>query len=332
MPNKDETKNIIKMKNFAGSNELISLLGFGCWGIGKAMWIGADDNESRRALLKAVDEGINFFDTALVYGNGHSEKLVGEVDKDCGRQLFIASKIPSKKREWPASSTSTLEESFPKKHIIKSTEESLNNLKRDHIDLMQFHVWNDKWAGNDEWKEAVEKLKKDGKVRFWGISMNDNQPLNGIEAGKTGLIDSFQVIFNIFEQKPAERLFPFCLENNISIIARVPFDEGALTGNVDPSTEFPVGDFRNDYFRGKRKVDVKLRTDEIWNDVESEANSLAEAALRFIISFDAVTSVIPGMRKEKNLLANIASVKKGKLSAKLLEELKVHRWDKNFYE
>ncbi len=320
------------MKNFARSNEQISLLGFGCWGIGKSMWIGADDNESTKALLKAVDEGINFFDTALVYGNGHSEKLVGEAEKKCGKKLFIASKIPSKKNEWPASNSSKLEDSFPKNHIIKKTEESLRNLKRDYIDLMQFHVWNDKWASNDEWKEAVEKLKKDGKVRFWGISMNDNQPLNGIEAGKTGLIDCFQVIFNIFEQKPAERLFPFCLENNISILARVPFDEGALTGNVDPSTEFPVGDFRNDYFQGKRKVEVKLRVDEIWKDVKSETESLAEAALRFIISFDAVTSVIPGMRKEKNLLANIASVKKGKLSPKLLEEIKVHKWDKNFYE
>ncbi len=197
---------------------------------------------------------------------------------------------------------------------------------------MQFHVWNDKWAGIDEWKEAVKKLKDQGKVRFWGISINDYQPNNAIEAGKTGLIDSFQVIFNIFDQKPADRLLPFCKENGIAVIARVPFDEGALTGNVDPSTEFPVGDFRNDYFRGKRKVEVKLRVDKIWNDVKEETDSLAEAALRFIISFDAVTSVIPGMRKEKNLMANIASEQKGRLSPKLLEELKVHRWEKNYYE
>ena len=322
----------METRNFAKSEDRISRLGFGCWGIGKAMWIGADDTESKRALHLAVEEGINFFDTALVYGNGHSEKLVGEIERECGKKLFIASKIPSMKNEWPAARNSTLEESYPANHIIKMTENSLKNLKRDYVDLMQFHVWNDRWANSDDWKEAVQKLKAEGKVKYWGISINDHQPTNGIEAGKTGLIDSFQVIFNIFDQKPADRLFPFCKENNIAVIARVPFDEGALTGNVDPSTEFPVGDFRNDYFRGKRKVDVKLRVDEIWKDVSGETDSLAEAALRFIISFDAVTSVIPGMRKEKNLRANISSENKGKLSRKLLEELKVHRWEKNFYE
>ncbi len=322
----------METRKFGKSNEHISALGFGCWGIGKAMWIGADDNESEKILLKAVEQGINFFDTALVYGNGHSEHLVGETEKQCGQKLFIASKIPSKKFEWPASDNSSIKESFPKDYIIKKTEESLRNLKRDYVDLMQFHVWSDKWAQNDEWKEAILKLKEQGKVRFWGISMNDHQPANGIETGKTGLIDSFQVIFNLFDQRPTEKLFPFCAENNISIIARVPFDEGALTGNIDPSTQFPVGDFRNDYFKDKRKIEVKLRADKIWNDVKGETSSLAEAALRYIISFDAVTAVIPGMRKEKNLNANIASVKKGKLPRKLIEELKVHRWDKNFYE
>ena len=322
----------MNMKKFGNSNETVSLLGLGCWGIGKAQWIGADDKESKRVLHKAIEQGINLFDTALVYGNGHSESLIGEVEKESGKKLFIASKIPSMKYEWPAENNSTLKESFPKSHIIKKTEESLRNLKRDYIDLMQFHVWNDKWTGNDEWKEAIEKLKNDGKVLFWGISMNDHQPVNGIEAGKTGLIDSFQVIFNIFEQRPMDRLFPFCKENEISIIARVPFDEGALTGNIEPSTQFPVGDFRNEYFKDKRKIDVKLRVDKIWNDVKPETSSMAEAALRFIISHDAVTSVIPGVRKEKNLMANIASIKKGKLSPKLLDELKVHKWDKNFYE
>lgn len=320
------------MKNFANSNDKVSQLGYGCWGIGKAMWGGADDQESKRSLLRAIDEGINFFDTALVYGRGHSEKLVGEAERESGKKLFIASKIPSKKNEWPASDYSEFKDSFPKKHIIEKTEESLKNLKRDYVDLMQFHVWNDKWAKEDEWKEAVEKLKKDGKVRFWGISINDHQPENGIEAGKTGLIDSYQVIFNIFEQKPVVKLLPFAKANNISIIARVPFDEGALTGNVEPSTEFPVGDFRSEYFRGKRKMDVKLRVDEIWKDVKEETDSLAEAALRFIISHEAVTSVIPGMRKEKNLVANIKSISKGVLSPRLIEELKVHKWDKNFYE
>jgi aryl-alcohol dehydrogenase-like predicted oxidoreductase len=322
----------MKMKNFSGSDEQISLLGFGCWGIGKSDWMGADDKESKKVLKKAIDEGINFFDTALAYGNGHSEKLVGEAERESGKKVFIATKIPSKLREWPAGKNSTLEESFPTDYIIKQTEQSLKNLKRDFIDLQQFHVWNDKWADSDEWKCAIDKLKQEGKVRYFGISVNDHQPENGKKAARTGLIDSLQVIFNVFEQRPLEKLFPFAEKNKISIIARVPFDEGALTGNIDPSTVFPLGDWRSNYFRDRRKMDVKRRVDKFWEDVQSDCSSVAEAALRYVISFSAVTSVIPGMRKEKNLCANIKSINKGPLPNGLKERLKIHRWDKNFYE
>ncbi|MBZ0200857.1 MAG: aldo/keto reductase [Ignavibacteriaceae bacterium] len=319
-------------KTFAKSNDEVTFLGFGCWGIGKSEWMGATDSESKKALLRAIEEGINFFDTALAYGNGHSEQLVGEAEKESGKQIFIASKIPSKKNEWPANDYSTLEESFPKEYIIESTEKSLRNLQRDHIDLMQFHVWNDKWADRDEWKEAVEQLKKEGKVRFFGISINDHEPENGIKAGKTGLIDSFQVIFNIFEQNPMIRLFPFCKKNNIAVIARVPFDEGALTGNITHNVIFPPGDFRNNYFQGKRRSEVELRVKHIMDDMKDETENIAEAALRFVASFDAVTTIIPGMRSERNLLANITSVEKGAFSKDVIARLRVHKWDKNFYE
>jgi aryl-alcohol dehydrogenase-like predicted oxidoreductase len=318
-------------RKFAKTELDVSLLGFGCWGIGKAMWVGAEDGESKNALLRAIDKGINLFDTALVYGDGHSEKLVGEAERESGKTLFIASKIPSKKYEWPAKDSSRLAESFPKEHIIKMTEQSLKNLNRDYIDLQQFHVWNDKWAAEDEWKEAVYKLKKEGKVRYFGISVNDHQPWNGIEAGKTGLIDCFQVIFNIFDQSPTDELFGFCLENKISILARVPLDEGGLTGTITPDTEFPRGDWRNQYFAGERKKEVAERTAKIREDVKSETASLPEAALRYVISHKAVTAVIPGMRSEKKMLANVAAVEKGNLSAELLEKLKAHRWIRNFY-
>jgi len=318
-------------KKFARSDEEVSLLGYGAWGIGKAMWIGADDQESKKALHSAIEKGVNLFDSALVYGNGHSEKLVGEVERESGKNLFITSKIPSKRFEWPARESSTLAQSFPKEHIIRSTEKSLRNLGRDYLDLQQFHVWNDSWAAEDEWREAIEQLKKEGKVRYFGISINDHQPENGIEAGKSGLIDSYQVIFNLFDQSPEDKLLPFCAENNIAIIARVPFDEGSLTGNITPDTEFPPNDFRNNYFRGDRKQEVHDRTKEIWEDVKEDNSSLAEAALRYLISFPEVTSVIPGMRKEKNLISNVESVEKGKLSEDLLKILKRHRWERNFY-
>jgi aryl-alcohol dehydrogenase-like predicted oxidoreductase len=318
-------------KNFAKTDIKVSLLGFGCWEIGKAMWVGAKDKESKKALHRAIAEGINLFDTALVYGNGHSEKLVGKVEKESGHKLFIASKIPSLKNEWPAKDSSTLKESFPYDHIIKKNEQNLKNLKRDYLDLQQFHVWNDKWALEDEWKEAIYKLKKDGKIKYFGISINDHQPWNGIEAGKTGLIDCYQVIFNIFDQSPTDELFKFSEENKISILARVPFDEGSLAGIVNENTVFPKGDWRNGYFKNDRKKQVTERIAKIWDDVKNETGNIAEAALRYIVSFNAVTSVIPGMRSEKNLLANKASVEKGPLSNELLEKLKTHRWIRNFY-
>ena len=318
-------------KNLSKSDEKISLLGYGAWGIGKTMWIGADDAESKKCLHLAVEKGVNFIDTALVYGNGHSEKLVGEVERESGKKLLIASKIPSKKFEWPAKENSLLKDSFPKDYIIQATEKSLKNLKRDYLDIQQFHVWNDRWAAEDEWKEAVLQLKRDGKVHYFGISINDHQPENGIEAGKTGLIDFFQVIFNIFDQSPLDKLFPFCEQNKISIIVRVPYDEGSLAGAITPETTFPRGDWRNNYFRGDRKQQVHDRIQKIQEEVKNETGSMAEAALRFTISFPAVTTVIPGMRKEKNVLHNVASVEKGSLSADTLKKLSAHRWIRNFY-
>ena len=321
----------MQYKNFSGSAEEISLLGFGAWGIGKTMWIGAEDAESKKTLHRAIEKGINFFDSALVYGNGHSEKLLGEVEKESRKTLFITSKIPSQKYEWPAKDSSALKASYPNNHIIQSTERSLKNLKRDYIDLQQFHVWNDNWAQQDEWKIAVDKLKREGKVRFFGISINDHQPENGIEAGKTGFIDSFQVIFNIFDQSPLDKLLPFCEVNAISMVARVPFDEGSLTGNITPETTFPNGDWRNRYFRGDRKEQVWQRVQEVWQVGNEECSSLAELALRFTVSFPAVTTVIPGMRKERHLLDNLTSIEKGPLSPELLERLKAHRWVRNYY-
>lgn len=321
----------MKYNKFAKSQEEVSILGFGGWGIGKSLWIGAEDDESKKALHKAVDLGVNFFDSALVYGNGHSEKLIGEVEKESGKKLFITSKMPSKKFEWPAKSTSSLEESFPAKQIILSTERSLRNLNRDYIDLQQFHVWHDNWADNDEWKEAVRKLKQDGKVRYFGISINDHEPENGIKAAECGLIDSFQVIFNIFDQSPVEKLFPYCLENNISVIARVPLDEGGLTGNINTSTEFPKGDWRNRYFIGDRKSQVEDRVAKIKDDIQDYCDSIAECALRFTISFDAVTTVIPGMRNSARVIQNSDIIEKGGLPDELIRKLESHRWIRNFY-
>ena len=309
----------------------VSEVGYGAWGIGGEMWLGAVDAESMKAMHEAADLGLNFIDTALAYGEGHSETLVGRFLKERKDQITVATKIPPKNRIWPARPGTPLSEAFPYDHIIASTEESLRNLNVGTIDMLQLHVWNDDWADKDEWKRAFAKLKEQGKVRHFGISINDHQASNGVLAAATGLIDTFQVIYNIFDQTPEEKLFPLCRKMNLGIIARVPFDEGALTGAITPGTTFPPGDFRNNYFKGARKEEVFRRTEALKRLLGAESRSLPELALRFCLHPPAVSTVIPGMRSVRNVRAN-CSVSDGRtLSDSLLAQLRGHSWKKNFY-
>ena len=310
----------------------VSEVGYGAWGIGGEMWLGAVDTESIKAMHEAADLGLNFIDTALAYGEGHSETLVGRFLKERKDQITVATKIPPKNRIWPSRPGTPLSEAFPYDHIIASTEQSLRNLNVVTIDILQLHVWNDDWADQDEWKRAFAKLKEQGKVRHFGISINDHQPSNGVLAAATGLIDTFQVIYNIFDQTPEEKLFPLCRKMNLGIIARVPFDEGALTGAITPETTFPRGDFRNNYFAGERKEEVFRRTERLKRLLGDEAGSLPELALRFCLHPPTVSTVIPGMRSIRNVRAN-CSVSDGRtLSDSLLAQLRGHAWKKNFYD
>lgn len=310
----------------------VSEVGYGTWGMGGNMWLDSDEKEIIRSLHRAFDLGVNFIDTALVYGNGHSEELIGKVIRERGGTIYVATKIPPLNGRWPAPKGTPLREAFTFEHIIKSTERSLRNLKMDYVDIQQFHVWQDDWARESEWQEALLKLKSEGKIRFAGISINDHQPENGIQAAGTGIIDTFQVIYNIFDQSPEDKLFPFCKMNNIGVIARVPFDEGSLTGKIAVDTVFPEGDFRNRYFKGDRKREVVEHVEPLKALLEGgEANSLPELALRFVLSNDVVSTVIPGMRRVVHVEENCAVSDGRRLSASLMSELKRHRWEKDFY-
>ncbi|HMV47521.1 MAG TPA: aldo/keto reductase [Blastocatellia bacterium] len=305
----------------------VSEVGYGAWGIGGVQWTGGDDDEARRSLNLAIDQGLNFIDTALAYGRGHSERLVGEVARARSEQITIATKIPPKNQTWPARPV-PLAEVFPADHIIECTETSLRNLGVETIDLQQLHVWHDDWADQPEWIEALLKLREQGKVRYFGISINDYQPANVIKALRTGHIDAVQVIYNIFEQAPQDELYPVCQELNIGVLARVPFDEGGLTGAIKPDTVFPQDDFRSWFFRGDRKQKVFDRVEQLKTLLGEEAATLPELALRFTLSHDAVSTVIPGMRSTKHVTANIACSDGGKLSPELLERLKAFAWDR----
>jgi aryl-alcohol dehydrogenase-like predicted oxidoreductase len=310
----------------------ISEIGYGAWGIGGTLWHGAKDEESLHALHSAVDLGLNFIDTALVYGNGHSEKLVGQVMKERKEQLYVASKIPPKNGKWPAPLGTKLREAFPYDHIIKSTETSLKNLHIDSIDIQQFHVWDDDWTLDAEWQDAIAKLKEQGKIRFFGISINDHQPDNALKVCAIGLVDSCQVIYNIFDQTPENNLFTICQEKNIGIIVRVPLDEGGLTGSIISETKFPAGDFRNHYFRDDRKQQVVERTNALTQLLGKEAATLPELALRFCLHHPAVSTVIPGMRSVANVEANCRFSDGRKLSDRMIAEIRKHKWERNFYK
>jgi aryl-alcohol dehydrogenase-like predicted oxidoreductase len=309
----------------------VSEIGYGAWGIGNSGWQGADDGESLRALNRAVDLGLNFIDTALAYGDGHSERLVGQVVRERKERVFVATKVPPKNGQWPARPGVRAEETFPADHVIACTERSLRNLGLDAVDVQQFHVWSDEWVNQGDWLEAVRKLKEQGKIRFFGISINDHQPANALKLIETGLVDTVQVIYNIFDQSPEDELLPLCRERNIGVIVRVPFDEGGLTGNIREDTTFPEGDFRNGYFRGDRKREVAERSEAIARDLGIGLDGLPEAALRYVLSHPAVSTVIPGMRSVRNVERNCAVGDGRGLPEDQVRKLKKHRWVRNFY-
>jgi aryl-alcohol dehydrogenase-like predicted oxidoreductase len=309
----------------------VSEIGYGAWGIGKAAWIGASDDESFKALNRSVDLGLNFIDTALGYGDGHSERLVGQLLKARPETIYVATKIPPKNGQWPARSGVPVMEAFPAAHVIACTEESLANLGSESIDVQQFHVWSDEWIDQGDWLEAVRKLKQQGKVRFFGVSINDCQPENAIKLVETGVVDTVQVIYNIFEQNPEDKLLPACERHNVGVIVRVALDEGGLTGKITPDTTFEQGDFRNNYFRGDRKKQVYKRVQNIASDLGIPVDEMPELALRYVLSHPSVSTVIAGMRSTRNVERNCQVGDGRGLPREKVEKLKAHRWARNFY-
>lgn len=305
------------------------------------MWAGGDLGESLKSLHKYVELGGNFIDTAWIYGyddtnpkHHPSEELIGKFLKESGNRekIVLATKVPPKNMNWPALHGVPISKVFPDEWIVKCVEDSLRSLQVDSIDLIQFHVWQDDFVNQDGWKNIIQKLTKDGKVKHWGISINDYQPSNCLKTLDTGLISTIQFIFNIFHQKPTEKLLPYAKKNNIGLIARVPLDEGGLTGKFAADSRWPEGDFRRGYFSGERLLELVKRTDDLKKLLSGEAKSLVEMALRYLLSFDQVSTVIPGMRTVKYVEENSKVSGGGKLSNKLMNELKKHSWERNFYE
>jgi len=320
----------MRYRRFGRTGWQVSEIGYGMWGMGG--WTGSDDEESLRALEVAFALGCNFFDTAWVYGLGKSERLLGEAlrqrgDRSPDSNIHVATKIPPKNMKWPAKAEYPVQEAYPPDHIREYTEKSLENLGTPTIDLQQFHVWSDAWAEDDGWQRAVDDLKREKLVRAIGISVNRWEATNVLRALATGMIDSVQVVFNIFDQTPEDELLPYCAAHDIAAIARVPFDEGSLTGTLTPASKWPDGDWRNIYFNRDHLAATLARVDRLLPLVP-DGMDLPELALRFILEHPAVSTTIPGMRRPRHVERNLAASDGARLPPRLRDALKTHRWDR----
>ena len=313
-------------RTFGRTGWQVSEIGYGMWGMGG--WTGSDDAESLDSLQHAIDLGCNFFDTAWAYGSGHSEQLLGKTLRaNPGKQLYIATKVPPKNRKWPSRREFSLDDCFPPDYISEYVEKSRANIGVDTLDLIQLHTWEDTWLDDARLPRAIEQLRASGKVRAFGVSLNRWEPWNGVRAVRSGLIDAVQVIYNIFDQNPEDELFPACREHNVAVIARVPFDEGGLTGTLTEDSKWPEGDWRNIYFVAEN-LKATVQRAEALKPLIPVGSTLPEMALRFILNNPDVSTIIPGMRKRKNVDANLAAGEKGPLPEPLSGQLRAHRWDR----
>lgn len=320
----------MRYRRFGRLGWTVSEIGYGTWGIGGGTqgWQGSSDEQALESLDLAVRLGLNFFDTAWIYGRGNSELLLGQLLRIHRKErLFIASKPPPKNLQWPAQKHARISDVYPVDHIEAYLEKSLTNLGLDALDLFQFHVWQDHWAKEQDWQKLVMRLKDQHLIKGVGISVNTWEPQNVIETLKTGLIDSVQTVYNIFEQRPEDELFPFCLENDIAIIARVPFDEGSLTGNIDLTTTFPENDWRASYFVKENLESCIPRVESLKRLVPKE-KSMAQMALSFVLANNAVATVIPGMRTIGHVRSNLSLCSEIPIDQATYDNLKEHRWDR----
>ncbi|UCG85734.1 MAG: aldo/keto reductase [Gemmatimonadota bacterium] len=326
----------MKKRALGTTGHEVSELGFGGWGLGADMWRGVEDSEGCDALRAAVEDGVTFFDTALAYGRGHSERLMGQVLRDEIRdgRAVVATKVPPLNEEWPGHSSRSVAEVFPARHISACTEESLRNLGVDALAVQQLHVWHDAWLDDPEWGASYERmarLKEEGKVLHWGISLNDHAPATALRALADPIFETAQVIYNIYDRSPEGALFDLARTKPLGVIVRVPFDEGALTGRIRSDTVFPAGDWRELYFQGDRRAEAERRAEALAQLLDDEVETLPELALRFVLSSADVSTVIPGMRRAEHVRSNAAASKKGPLSPGMLSQLEAHAWDKNWY-
>lgn len=316
-------------RRFGGTNWNVSEIGYGMWGMGS--WSGADDEQSMRCLQRAVDLGCNLFDSAWYYGSGRTDRLLGDLVRENPRKrLYTTSKIPPKNQKWPATSDYSLDDCYPPDYIEEFVVKLLDASGLSSYDLMQFHTWDDTWVDDDRLAAKIEDLKRQKLINAFGVSLNRWEPWNGVRSVRSGLVDAVQVIYNIFDQDPEDELLPACKEKDVAVIARVPFDEGALTGTLTKQSKWPEGDWRNVYF-DQHNLGPSVERAEALKLLTPDGMTLPEMALRFVLSNPTVSTTIPGMRTLEHVQSNVAASDAGALPANLIEQLQEHRWKRQWW-
>jgi len=248
--------------------------------------------------------------------------------------VVVATKVPPRNQEWPGKAGEALADVFPARHLAASTERSLKNLGVEALPLQQLHVWHDAWLNDPEWEasyDRIVRLKREGKVLHWGISINDHAPETALGVLKDPVFETAQVIYNIYDRSPERALFELARTKPLGVIVRVPFDEGALTGQIRANTVFPAGDWREQYFTGDRRAEAERRGNALAQLLDDQVQTLPELALRFCLSSPQVSTVIPGMRRAAHVRQNVAAAEQGRLTEGMLAKLEAHAWDKNWY-
>ena len=320
----------MKYRRLGKTGMEVSEIGFGAWAIG-SHWGAQSDEDSREAFHTAIDNGVNFVDTAFIYGEGKSERIIARLSKERSERIYVTTKTPPTDGPWPPSPYCRAEERFPEKYLREKVEEHLRNLDAECIDILLLHTWTRAWNEAPRPFEVLRKLCEEGKIQFIGISTPEHDQNAVIELMQKGVIDVVEVIFNIFEQEPVAQLLPVAAQCGVGTIIRVPFDESSLTGKLTKDTKFEEGDFRNAFFSGDRLARTAERVEKIREDIGDTDLTLAQIALRFALDQEGVSTVIPGIRNKWQAEANTAVSDLPPLAPDIADKLRKHMWNRAFW-
>lgn len=320
----------MKYRKFGKSGPEISEIGFGAWAIGGS-WGEQSDKDSLEALATALGKGVNFIDTAAGYGNGRSERIIGEFLKNRPEKVYVCTKTPPAPGKWPPSPYCRIQERYSEKYLRENVEERMKNLQVESLDVLLLHTWTRAWNDKPKALEILQKMKSEGLINQVGISTPEHDQNCVIQLMRDGMVDVLQVIYNIFEQEPAAQLFPVAVETGTGIIVRVAFDEGVLTGKYKGNETFAPDDFRSNYFAGDRLERGVRRTEAIKKEFKDSGFTMPGLALKFALSPEAVSTVIPGIRNKQQALMNTLISELPELSEDQMLRLREHSWNRGFW-